>query len=126
MANLLKQAQRVAKTRSSVFIGGATGTGKELLAHAIHRASPRSEGVFLAINCGALSEQLLESELFGHEKCAFTGAVRKNLGLFQAANGGTVLLDEVGDMSAALQVKLLRVLQEYKVKQLNQLVLLIV
>jgi two-component system, NtrC family, response regulator GlrR len=116
MANLLKQAQRVAKTHSSVFIGGATGTGKELLARAIHRASSRHEQVFMAINCGALSEQLLESELFGHEKGAFTGAVRKNLGLFQAANGGTLFLDEVGDMSSSLQVKLLRVLQEGKVK----------
>jgi two-component system response regulator GlrR len=116
MAALLKQAQRVAKTRSSVSIGGATGTGKELLARAIHRTSPRNNEVFLAINCGALSEQLLESELFGHEKGAFTGAVRKNLGLFQAANGGTLFLDEVGDMPASLQVKLLRVLQEGKVK----------
>ncbi len=116
MSNLLKQAQRVAKTRSSVFIGGATGTGKELLAHAIHRASPRAKEVFLAVNCGALSEQLLESELFGHEKGAFTGAVRKNLGLFQAADGGTLFLDEIGDMPASLQVKLLRVLQEGQVK----------
>ncbi len=116
MVKLLKQAQRVAKTGSSVFIGGATGTGKELLARAIHEASPRREEVFLDINCGALSEQLLESELFGHEKGAFTGAVRKNLGLFQAANGGTLFLDEVGDMPATLQVKLLRVLQEGKVK----------
>jgi two-component system response regulator GlrR len=116
MAKLLKQAQRVAKTHSSVFIGGATGTGKELLARAIHRASPRSDKIFLAINCGALSEQLLESELFGHEKGAFTGAVRKNLGLFQAAHGGTLFLDEVGDMPLTLQVKLLRVLQEGKVK----------
>jgi two-component system response regulator GlrR len=116
MASLIKQAQRVAKTRSSVFVGGATGTGKELLARAIHRASPRANEVFMAINCGALSEQLLESELFGHEKGAFTGAVRKNLGLFQAAHGGTLFLDEVGDMPASLQVKLLRVLQEGKVR----------
>ncbi|MEN9849688.1 MAG: hypothetical protein RL368_2428 [Pseudomonadota bacterium] len=116
MASLIKQAQRVAKTRSSVFVGGATGTGKELLARAIHRASPRANAVFMAINCGALSEQLLESELFGHEKGAFTGAVRKNLGLFQGAHGGTLFLDEVGDMPASLQVKLLRVLQEGKVR----------
>lgn len=116
MATLLKQAHRVARTRSSVCIRGATGTGKELLARAIHRASPRRDSVFLAINCGALSEQLLESELFGHEKGAFTGAVRKNIGLFQAAHGGTLFLDEVGDMPASLQVKLLRVLQEGKVK----------
>ena len=116
MASLIKQAQRVAKTRSSVFVGGATGTGKELLARAIHRASPRANEVFMAINCGALSEQLLESELFGHEKGAFTGAVRKNLGLFQGSNGGTLFLDEVGDMPASLQVKLLRVLQEGKVR----------
>jgi two-component system response regulator GlrR len=116
MATLLKQAQRVAKTRSSVCIRGATGTGKELLACAIHRASPRREEIFLAINCGALSEQLLESELFGHEKGAFTGAVRKNMGLFQTANGGSLFLDEVGDMPASLQVKLLRVLQEGKVR----------
>ncbi len=116
MANLLNQAQRVAQSRSSVFIGGATGTGKELLARAIHRASPRKNEVFLGINCGALSEQLLESELFGHEKGAFTGAVRKHLGLFQAAHGGTLFLDEVGDMPPTLQVKLLRVLQEGQVK----------
>jgi len=116
MANLLKQAQRVAKTRSSVSIGGATGTGKELLARAIHQASPRGDKIFMEINCGALSEQLLESELFGHEKGAFTGAVRKNLGMFQAASGGTLFLDEVGDMSPALQVKLLRVLQDGKVR----------
>ncbi|MEK7991191.1 MAG: sigma-54 dependent transcriptional regulator [Thiotrichaceae bacterium] len=116
MANLLNQAKRVARARSSVFIGGETGTGKELLASAIHRASPRANEMFLAVNCGALSEQLLESELFGHEKGAFTGAVRKNLGLFQAANGGTLFLDEVGDMPASLQVKLLRVLQEGQVK----------
>ena len=116
MANLLKQAERVAKSRSSVFISGTTGTGKEMLAKAIHRASPRAQGVFLAINCGALSEQLLESELFGHEKGAFTGAVRKNLGLFQAANEGTLFLDEVGDMPPTLQIKLLRVLQEGQVK----------
>lgn len=116
MTNLLKQAQRVAKSRSSVFIGGATGTGKELLAHAIHRASPRANAVFVGVNCGALSEQLLESELFGHEKGAFTGAVRKHLGLFQAASNGTLFLDEVGDMPPTLQVKLLRVLQESQVK----------
>lgn len=116
MSNLLKQAKRVAKAKSNVFIGGATGTGKELLAQAIHRASPRGEGVFLAVNCGALSEQLLESELFGHEKGAFTGAVRKHLGLFQGATGGTLFLDEIGDMPASLQVKLLRVLQEGQVK----------
>ncbi len=116
MANLLKQAERVAKTRSSVFIGGATGTGKEMLAKAVHRASPRADQIFMAVNCGALSEQLLESELFGHEKGAFTGAVKKNLGLFQAANGGTVFLDEIGDMPGTLQVKLLRVLQESQVK----------
>ncbi|WP_353571067.1 sigma-54 dependent transcriptional regulator [Candidatus Albibeggiatoa sp. nov. BB20] len=116
MANLLNQAKRVARARSSVFIGGETGTGKELLANAIHRSSPRANEMFLAVNCGALSEQLLESELFGHEKGAFTGAVRKNLGLFQAAHGGTLFLDEVGDMPASLQVKLLRVLQEGQVK----------
>ncbi len=116
MSQLLKQAQRVAKTHSSVCIRGATGTGKELLARAIHQSSPRQNNVFLAINCGALSEQLLESELFGHEKGAFTGAVRKNIGLFQAAHEGTLFLDEVGDMPASLQVKLLRVLQEGKVK----------
>lgn len=121
MANLLKQAERVAKTRSSVFIGGATGTGKEMLAKAIHKSSPRADQIFMAVNCGALSEQLLESELFGHEKGAFTGAVKKNLGLFQAANGGTVFLDEIGDMPGTLQVKLLRVLQEGQVKPVGSI-----
>jgi len=121
MANLLKQAQRVAKSHSSVFIGGATGTGKEMLARAIHRGSPRKEHVFLDVNCGALSEQLLESELFGHEKGAFTGAVRKNLGLFQGAHEGSLFLDEVGDMPPNLQVKLLRVLQEGIVKPVGSI-----
>ncbi|MCP5137835.1 MAG: sigma 54-interacting transcriptional regulator [Gammaproteobacteria bacterium] len=116
MARLLQQVRRVAAGTTTVMIFGETGSGKELLAGALHRASPRRDGPFVAINCAALPEQLLESELFGHKKGAFTGAMTANDGLFRAAHGGTLFLDEIGDMSSALQVRLLRVLQEGKVR----------
>jgi len=116
MEEALKQAQMVATTDTRILISGESGTGKELMARAIHQASDRFDQPFVAINCSAMSEDLLESELFGHEKGAFTGAHRSHDGLFQAANGGTLLLDELGDMPPALQVKLLRVLQENQVR----------
>lgn len=119
MLRLLEQARMVAQSDVSVLINGQSGTGKEVLAQAIHAASPRAGKAFIAINCGALPEQLLESELFGHAKGAFTGAVSSREGLFQAAEGGTLFLDEIGDMPQALQVKLLRVLQERKVRPLG-------
>ncbi len=109
---VLRLAEQVAPTESTVLIQGESGTGKEIIARYLHELSARSDGLFLSINCGALPESLLESELFGHVKGSFTGAVRDKQGLFAAARGGTFFLDEIGEMSPATQVKLLRVLQE--------------
>ncbi len=115
MRELYDQASQVARASISVLVLGETGVGKELLARAIHEQSPRAKGPFVALNCTALSESVLESELFGHEKGAFTGATESRVGLFEAADGGSVFLDELGELPAAMQVKLLRVVEERKV-----------
>src|SRR5690606_30011840 len=119
MKEVLQAIARVAPTSSTVLLRGATGTGKELAARAIHEASPRRGRPFVAVNCSALAEGMLESELFGHARGAFTGAVAERKGLFEEANGGTIFLDEIGDVSQAMQAKLLRVLQEREVTRVG-------
>ena len=119
IADVLTKITRVAPTETTVLVSGETGVGKELVARAVHRLSPRADALFLAVNCGALSESLLESELFGHVRGSFTGAVRDRLGVIESANGGTLFLDEVGEMSLALQQRLLRALQEREVTRVG-------
>ena len=119
MIELYKEIALVAPSRSTVLITGESGTGKELVARALHRNSPRSHGAFVAVNCGAITETLLESELFGHVKGSFTGATADKRGLFEEANAGTIFLDEIGETSLAVQVKLLRVLQEGEMRRVG-------
>jgi DNA-binding NtrC family response regulator len=120
MRKVYRLTRLVAPTRASVLIVGETGTGKELIARAIHRLSPRADGPYVRVNCGALTESLLESELFGHIKGAFTGAIDNKTGRFEAAHGGTIFLDEIASMSPKLQVKLLRVLQENEFERVGE------
>ncbi|MDQ2746417.1 MAG: sigma-54 dependent transcriptional regulator [Acidobacteriota bacterium] len=119
MIELYKEIARVAPTRSTVLILGESGTGKELVARAVHQNSPRKEKPFVAVNCGALAESLLEAELFGHAKGSFTGATGDRRGLWEEASGGTLFLDEIGETSPAMQVKLLRALQEGEIRRVG-------
>jgi transcriptional regulator with PAS, ATPase and Fis domain len=120
MARLMALAARVAPLDSTILISGESGVGKERLARWLHQASMRTRGPFMAVNCGAFTDTILESELFGHARGAFTGAVQDRLGVFEAAAGGTLFLDEVGEVSPAMQVKLLRVIQEREVIRLGE------
>ena len=119
MAKVIEMCRKVADSKTTVLLSGESGTGKEMVARAIHFAGERASGPFVVVNCGALPESLMESELFGHMKGAFTGAVQKNEGLFKAADGGTIFLDEIGELSLPLQVKLLRVLQERVIRHVG-------
>ncbi|NTW07279.1 MAG: sigma-54-dependent Fis family transcriptional regulator, partial [Syntrophaceae bacterium] len=119
MAELISMASRVAASQASVLIQGESGTGKELLARLIHQLSPRAAKPVIVVNCGALHENLLESELFGHEKGSFTGATSRRIGRFEEADGGTLFLDEIGELSPTVQVKLLRFLQEREIQRLG-------
>ena len=119
MHDVFKTTRQVAPTNATVLLTGETGTGKELIAKALHQLSPRASGPFIRVNCGALSETLLESELFGHAKGAFTSAHENRTGRFEAAHGGTIFLDEINSVSYQLQVKLLRVLQEQEFERVG-------
>jgi DNA-binding NtrC family response regulator len=119
MVMAVRRAEQVAATEASVLLTGPSGTGKEVLARHIHRRSKRAAGAFVAVNCAAIPDNLLESELFGHEKGAFSGATARRIGKFEAADGGTLLLDEVSEMEVRLQAKLLRVLQEREIDRLG-------
>jgi DNA-binding NtrC family response regulator len=119
MIELYKEIARVARSRTTILVTGESGTGKELVARAIHKHSPRADKKFIAVNCGALTETLLEAELFGHVRGAFTGAVSDRKGLWEEASGGTLFLDEIGETSPAMQVKLLRALQEGEIKRVG-------
>ena len=120
LESVLEQVEQVAPTDSTVLIEGETGTGKELIAHAIHNASQRYGRAFIKLNCAAIPLDLLESELFGHEKGAFTGAIAQKIGRFEMADKGTLFLDELGDIPPTLQPKLLRVLQEQEFERLGR------
>jgi two-component system NtrC family response regulator len=119
MREIVEMIKRVAPTETTVLVLGESGTGKELVARAIHNHSPRGKGAFVAVNCAAIPENLLESELFGHVRGAFTGAIRDRIGKFEAADGGTIFLDEIGEMRPDLQVKILRVLEERSLERVG-------
>src|SRR5271154_7470523 len=119
LSKILRQLSKVASSDCTVLILGETGTGKELIARAIHKRSNRAERAFFGVNCAAIPASLIASELFGHEKGAFTGATQRRLGRFESANGGTVFLDEVGDLPPEVQVTLLRVLQEREIERVG-------
>ncbi len=119
MENLMTMVQRVAATPATILIQGESGTGKEVVAHLVHHNSPRQDKPFIKVNCGAIPENLIESELFGHEKGSFTGATSRKIGKFERARGGTILLDEIGELNLSMQVKLLRVLQDKEIERVG-------